>query len=141
MPRVVPLLRTLRTMPFRFEIEVEVHDRRGHADIALHHRRWPVRSYDEAGADVSFPGILSDMKSDESVDAYVRRTEELLERFGRSFPERRVVWGQTRAPDFDGHNLFPEDQPDESAVVRGAMRWLLEDIKDLFSELPSYATV
>lgn len=135
-PALSSYLRNFRMMPMRMEIEVEFHTRRGYEDIALHDRRWPVEDYRDGGADVKFPKTLTDHHSEEAIRYYVSQTDSLLVSFGRFFPERVITWGGSMVPDFLGQDTTFNGLPDESAVVRGAMKWLEEDIKYLFSEMP-----
>lgn len=137
LPAIRPYLRTHRLMPLRMEIVAEFHTRRGYEDITLNRLRWPVRSYDDAGADVTFTDASPNHYGKEFIQRYIKRTDQLLAKFGRAFPDRAVQWGGGGVPDLKGRNTTFGKLPDESAVVAGAMAWLQEDLKDLFSEVPN----
>ena len=137
-PMLAKYLRTFRMMPMRLEIEATFYHARGFEDISLNHRRWPVETFEQAGADVIFVNEKSDFYSQAAVAAYVKRTDDLLKRFSRFYADRVVTWGGTSLPDFEGHDTSFGDQPDESPVIRGAIDWLKEDLDDLFAEFPGY---
>ncbi|TPK85686.1 type I restriction enzyme HsdR N-terminal domain-containing protein [Mesorhizobium sp. B2-4-13] len=136
-PALKPHLQALRTMPLRLQIEVKGGRGGVPEELTLYYRRWPVRTYDEAGADVTFPVALSDYPvTREATQAYVEETSRLLRLFDRWHPEPAVTWGSTGVPDFPGHDTMFGGLPDESAVVRGAVKLLTNDLKRLFAELP-----
>lgn len=138
-PALAPHLQTFRMLPLKYEIEAEFYTRNGIQRSAISYRRWPVRTFGEAGADVTFPSTKSDWDSDGAVEDYVSQTDVLLKRFGRWFDERAVSWGASyRLLDLHGRSSSSNELRDESAVVRGAMSWLKRDLDRLFSEMPAY---
>lgn len=141
LPALAPYLQTFRMMPFRYEVEAELYTRNGFERPAINYRRWPVQTFDEAGADVSFPAEMSDWDSDEAGQSYVDRTDVLLKRFGRWFEGRSIEWGSSsQMLDLHGRTTSSDGLPDESVVVRGVMAWLKKDLERLFSEMPIYRT-
>ncbi|MEP0658803.1 MAG: hypothetical protein ABJC87_06065, partial [Roseobacter sp.] len=137
LPALRPHLSTLRLMPLRMEIVAEVHERLGFEDVTLNKLRWPVRCYEEAGADVTFSDERPDHHSPEAIERYVQRTDELLHQFGRYFDTRVISWGGGRVPDLRGGWVSHDQLPDESAVIAGTVDWLKGDLDQLFSEVPS----
>ncbi|MCV3211551.1 type I restriction enzyme HsdR N-terminal domain-containing protein [Mesorhizobium sp. YC-39] len=134
-PALAPYLQTLRMMPLRLQIQA-IHRSTLTGGVATSYLRWPVRTYDEAGADVTFPHELMSLNSMDEIDAYYDKTVALLAQFGRAHPDPLVTWGMSGLPDFLGHETAHDRFSDESAVVRGAMSWLHSDLKALFSEMP-----
>ncbi|MEL7279357.1 MAG: type I restriction enzyme HsdR N-terminal domain-containing protein [Pseudomonadota bacterium] len=137
LPTLRSYLRTLRLMPLRMEIVVRVHERRGFEDVTLNRLRWPVRSFEEAGADVTFSDERPDHHSHEAVERYVQRTDRLLHQFDRYFDARVVSWSEGGLPDLRGGWGSRDQLPDESSIIAGVVDWLKDDLKDLFSEVPS----
>lgn len=137
LPALRPHLRTLRLMPLRMEIVAEVHERRGFVDVTLNRLRWPVRCYDEAGADVALCDEPPDHYPPEAIEGYAQRTDELLHQYGRYFDARVISWYGERLPDLRGGWGSQNQLPDESAVIAGAADWLKSDLKELFSEVPT----
>lgn len=139
LPNLIPHLQTYRMMPLRYEIEAEIYTRNGFNHPSINYRRFPVSTFDEAGADVSFPQVMSDWDTDDARRSYGDLTDALLKRFGRWFDGRSVEWGSSyRVLDLHGRDTTFDGSPDESVIVRGAMSWLKRDLKYLFSEMPSY---
>lgn len=137
LPAFRPHLRTLRLMPLRMEIIAEFNERRGGEDITLNRLRWPVRSYEQAGADVTFSDERPEHLSPEAIERYVQRTDELLHKFGRYFDARVISWEGGGLPDLRGSWGSRDQLSSESAVIAGAVEWLKSDLKALFSEVPS----
>lgn len=137
LPALRPYLRTLRLMPLRLDIVAEFHTRRGYENVTLNKLRWPVRTYDDAGADVTFADEGPNHHSEEFIQRYAKQTDQLLAKFGRAFPDRVVQWSGGGVPDFKGRDTTFGKLPDESAVVSGAMAWLQDDLKYMFSEVPT----
>ncbi|MFC7064280.1 type I restriction enzyme HsdR N-terminal domain-containing protein [Brucella rhizosphaerae] len=137
LPDIGPYLRTFRLMPLRMEIVAERQNREGCEGISLSRRQWPVRSFEEAGADVTFSDERPDHYSQEAVKWYVDRTDQLLHQFERHFDDRVISWGGHCVPDLKGYDTAFGKLPDESAIVSGAMEWLMKDLRDLFSEVPN----
>lgn len=137
LPALCPYLRTARLMPFRMEIVAKHFVRGSREDVGLLTLRWPVRNFDEAGADVTFSNEQPDYFNEEAMQVYVERTDRLLSEFGRFFPDRVVEWSDGRVPDLKGWDTTFGALPDESAVVSGAMAWLREDLEKLFDDMPS----
>ncbi|WP_081925624.1 type I restriction enzyme HsdR N-terminal domain-containing protein [Bosea sp. UNC402CLCol] len=136
-PKLRSHLPTFRMAPMRYEIEVEIYSKNDVERPAINYRRWPVRTFDEAGADVSFPDVTSDWDSNEAQETYVSKTDALLKSFGRWFAKRSVEWGNSYVIiDLNGRDGRFDGLRDESAVVRGAMAWLKRDFESLFSEMP-----
>lgn len=136
MPAIRQHLRTLRMMPLRMEIVAMLHSPQGYESVVLNTLRWPVRTFGEAGADVTFSDERPDHNSDEAIERYVKRTDDLLKQFGRYFEDRVFTWGGGIVPDLQGRDQTFGKLPDESAVVSGAMSMLKEDLKSVFSEVP-----
>lgn len=136
-PALYPYLPTARLMPMRMEIFVERGSRHSREYVGLHTLRWPVHSFDEIGADVSFNDERPDYYNEEAMQRYSDRTDALLVKFGRFFPDRVIEWSSGRVPDFKGQDATFGKLSDESAVVSGVMAWLHEDLKRLFDELPT----
>ncbi|MBD0416278.1 type I restriction enzyme HsdR N-terminal domain-containing protein [Oryzicola mucosus] len=136
-PAIRQHLPTLCIMPLRMEIVAKLHSSQGYESVVLNTLRWPVRTFDEAGADVTFSDERPNHNSDEAIERYVQRTDELLKQFGRYFNGRVITWGGSIVPDLQGRDQTFGKLPDESAVVSGAMSMLKEDLKSVFSEVPS----
>ncbi|WP_392342104.1 type I restriction enzyme HsdR N-terminal domain-containing protein (plasmid) [Phaeobacter sp. BS23] len=136
-PAIRPHLHVLRTMPLRLEVEAEVHNRLGYERTTLHRKHWPAQNFEDAGADVSFPAQISSFGGNEDQGLYVERFDSLLRKFGRMFPERSISSGFGPPPDLRGDDTTFGGLPDESAVVRGTMDLLRNDLNNLFKELPS----
>lgn len=137
-PGIREHLHTLTLMPLRYECEVELHNRRGYEDATLHYRRFPAASYSTAGADITFPDVLTNFDGNEAVQVYLARVNALLARFGRSRAIGPAQWGWQGIPDFEGRDTNFDGLQDESVVVRTTMKWLKRDIESIFSEVPTY---
>ena len=139
LPALKPYLTRFRSMPFSMQIEMGFNSDVGYARTWLHMRGFPVASYQDAGAVVAFPEAPSDWNSWEAIEAYMRETDRLRKRLGRPLEGNYTFWESTiLLPDFHGRDTAFGGLPDESVVVRGASDWLREDLKALFSEIPSY---
>lgn len=139
LPALKPYLTRFRSMPFSMQIEMGFNSDVGYVRTWLHKRGFPVASYQEAGAVVAFPEAPSDWNSWEAIEAYMRETDRLRKRLGRPLEGSYTFWESTiLLPDFHGRDTAFGGLLDESVVVRGASDWLQEDLKALFSEIPSY---
>ncbi|UWR51065.1 NACHT domain-containing protein [Phaeobacter inhibens] len=130
-------LETLRSMPVRMQLSVELHDPGGFSDVTLHRKSWPVRTFDDAGAEVRFGAKPADFFDQNFSNDYYRSTGELLREYGRYHNDYTCSWSSGGLPNLVGLDRYSYGQTDDSPVVSGAMSWLKSDLKKLFSEMPS----
>lgn len=130
------ILPKLQQLPMRREIEVELLSRSGHTEIVLEYRDHPVGQLKDAGADVSFPKVVSDWNSDDALRSHHIENLRRLEELGQNRPQFRTTSGWTTLRDFVLDRWSGDGLPDETIVVRDVMTWLTSDIQDLFKAVP-----
>jgi hypothetical protein len=139
LPALKPYLTRFRSMPFSMQIEMVFSSGGGYARTWLQRRGFPVASFQDAGAVVTFPEAPSDWNSWEAIEAYTAETDQLRTRLRRASEGSYTFWESTiLLPDFHGRDTAFGGLPDESTVVRGASDWLREDLEAIFKEIPTY---
>jgi len=124
-------------MPLRYEIEIEFHNRGDYETHSLNWRWIPVGKPEDMGATVTFKSEPSDWHSNAAWDAYARRINEALARFNRAAPDRQYTSGSSTLSSFLAPFPDHNGQVDETSVLRSASKYIGDDLKRLFKELPS----
>ncbi|KQW61032.1 MULTISPECIES: hypothetical protein [unclassified Ensifer] len=138
LPGLAEMLPEYRCIPMMYELEATALKSNWGDRLALEFHRWPVEGIRGAGARVVFPERRSLSSSSISMDAYVKRSEELLTQLGRPRNQYKIVKGGATVPRFDGRTYLHTDNEDETAVVSAVMAMLTKDCKQVFGSIPTF---
>ncbi|PLU43044.1 NACHT domain-containing protein [Sinorhizobium medicae] len=138
LPGLTEMLPEYRCIPMMYELEATALKSDRGDRLVLEFQRWPVKDIRDAGAKVVFPERSSRSYSPKSMDAYVKRSEELLTQLGRSRSQYHIVRGGATVPRFDGRTYMHMDNEDETAVVSAVMNMLAKDCKQVFGSIPTF---
>ena len=120
------------SLPVRWRLTVIKRDRGSRRIITVCHRWFPVPSWDEAGADVEF----SDVPPEWFAQSDASEVRAALAKLGRLNSRTSIRTGWGPIPRFDGTSPYGPFYG-ETSVASSACDLIMEEVKGLFSELPS----